>query len=111
MGALHHAWAEPGALQLPFLSRPRLQAQPGWKGARLSRQVGQATQAIRGIHEIACPSENELYVAEILTWRVQKLILRPDQQKAAAEGAAISDQSASTTGSWPLTSDRHPLSA
>ena len=37
------------------------------------------------IHEIACPSENELYVAEILTWRVQKLILRPDQQKAAVE--------------------------
>jgi hypothetical protein len=28
------------------------------------------------IHEIACPSENELYVAEILNWRVQKLILR-----------------------------------
>ncbi|HEV2287576.1 MAG TPA: peptidyl-alpha-hydroxyglycine alpha-amidating lyase family protein [Candidatus Acidoferrales bacterium] len=31
------------------------------------------------IHEIACPSENELYVAEILNWRVQKLILRPNQ--------------------------------
>jgi streptogramin lyase len=29
------------------------------------------------IHEIACPSENELYVAEILNWRVQKLILNP----------------------------------
>ena len=37
------------------------------------------------IHEIACPSENELYVAEILNWRVQKLILRPEQQKAAAD--------------------------
>jgi hypothetical protein len=37
------------------------------------------------IHEMACPSENELYVAEILNWRVQKLILRPDQQRAAAE--------------------------
>src|ERR1700757_268339 len=47
MGALHHAWAEPGALQLRFLSRSRLQTQPGWKGARLSRQVGQATQAVR----------------------------------------------------------------
>src|SRR2546428_13544564 len=47
MGALHHAWAEPGALQLRFLSRPRLQTQPGWKGARLSRQVGQAAQAVR----------------------------------------------------------------
>jgi hypothetical protein len=29
------------------------------------------------IHEIACPSENVLYVAEILNWRVQKLILKP----------------------------------
>jgi DNA-binding beta-propeller fold protein YncE len=29
------------------------------------------------IHEIACPSENEVYVAEILNWRVQKLTLRP----------------------------------
>jgi hypothetical protein len=28
------------------------------------------------IHEIACPSENELYVAELLNWRVQKLILK-----------------------------------
>jgi len=38
------------------------------------------------IHEIACPSENELYVAEILNWRVQKLMLRPgpEQQKAQA---------------------------
>jgi hypothetical protein len=27
------------------------------------------------IHEIACPSENELYVAELLNWRVQKLTL------------------------------------
>jgi sugar lactone lactonase YvrE len=29
------------------------------------------------IHEIACPSENELYVAELLNWRIQKLILHP----------------------------------
>jgi hypothetical protein len=27
------------------------------------------------VHEIACPSENELYVSEILNWRVQKLVL------------------------------------
>jgi hypothetical protein len=31
---------------------------------------------------MACPSENELYVAEILNWRVQKLILHPGQQRA-----------------------------
>jgi hypothetical protein len=29
------------------------------------------------IHEMACPSENTLYVAELLNWRVQKLILHP----------------------------------
>ncbi len=29
------------------------------------------------IHEMACPSENELFVAEILNWRVQKLTLHP----------------------------------
>ena len=29
------------------------------------------------IHEIACPSENELYVAELLNWRVQRLLLEP----------------------------------
>ncbi|PYU73902.1 MAG: 6-bladed beta-propeller [Acidobacteria bacterium] len=27
------------------------------------------------VHEIACPSENELYVAELVNWRVQKIIL------------------------------------
>jgi len=26
---------------------------------------------------MACPTENELYVAEVLNWRVQKLTLRP----------------------------------
>jgi DNA-binding beta-propeller fold protein YncE len=29
------------------------------------------------IHEIACPSENELYIGELLNWRVQKLVLEP----------------------------------
>jgi sugar lactone lactonase YvrE len=29
------------------------------------------------IHAMACPSENTLYVAELLNWRVQKLTLKP----------------------------------
>jgi NHL repeat len=29
------------------------------------------------IHEIACPAENELFVSELLNWRVQKLLLEP----------------------------------
>ena len=36
------------------------------------------------IHEIACPSENELYVAEVINWRVQKLLLRPDKGASVA---------------------------
>jgi NHL repeat len=31
------------------------------------------------IHEIACPSATELYVSELLNWRVQKLILEPSK--------------------------------
>src|SRR5437867_10387025 len=38
------------------------------------------------IHEIACPSENELYVAELLNWRVQKLTLRPQAAKTPTAG-------------------------
>jgi streptogramin lyase len=33
------------------------------------------------IHEIACPSENTIFVAELLNWRVQKLILHPAAKK------------------------------
>jgi DNA-binding beta-propeller fold protein YncE len=32
------------------------------------------------VHEISCPSENTLFVAELLNWRVQKLILHPPQK-------------------------------
>jgi DNA-binding beta-propeller fold protein YncE len=32
------------------------------------------------IHEIDCRSENELYVGELLNWRVQKLLLHPTPQ-------------------------------
>jgi DNA-binding beta-propeller fold protein YncE len=31
------------------------------------------------IHEIACPSADTLYVAELLNWRVQKLVLGPSK--------------------------------
>ncbi len=42
----------------------------------LGRSGRQAKQ-FGWIHEVACPSENEVYVAELLNWRVQKLILHP----------------------------------
>jgi DNA-binding beta-propeller fold protein YncE len=40
-------------------------------------ESGKQLKQFGWIHEMACPSENELYVAELLNWRVQKLILKP----------------------------------
>jgi DNA-binding beta-propeller fold protein YncE len=40
-------------------------------------ESGKQLKQFGWIHEIACPSENEIYVAELLNWRVQKLILKP----------------------------------
>ncbi|HEX3866193.1 MAG TPA: peptidyl-alpha-hydroxyglycine alpha-amidating lyase family protein [Gemmatimonadaceae bacterium] len=40
-------------------------------------EAGKEPKQFGWIHEIACPSENELYVAELLNWRMQKLTLRP----------------------------------
>jgi hypothetical protein len=40
-------------------------------------ESGKQLKQFGWIHEIACPSENELYVSELLNWRVQKLILKP----------------------------------
>ena len=44
----------------------------GWLGGS-----GKELKEFGWIHEIACPSENTIYVAELLNWRVQKLILHP----------------------------------
>ncbi len=38
-------------------------------------ESGKQLKQFGWIHEIACPSENVLFVAELLNWRVQKLIL------------------------------------
>jgi sugar lactone lactonase YvrE len=40
-------------------------------------QSGKQLKQFGWIHAMACPSENTLYVAELLNWRVQKLTLRP----------------------------------
>jgi DNA-binding beta-propeller fold protein YncE len=40
-------------------------------------ESGKQMKQFGWIHEIACPSENVLYVAELLNWRVQKLVLHP----------------------------------
>jgi hypothetical protein len=38
-------------------------------------QSGKQLKQFGWIHEMACPRENELYVAELLNWRVQRLVL------------------------------------
>jgi 6-bladed beta-propeller len=44
----------------------------GWLGGS-----GKTLKKFGWIHEMACPAENELYVAELLNWRAQKLTLHP----------------------------------
>jgi len=39
-------------------------------------ESGKQLKQFGWIHEIACPSEHTIYVAELLNWRVQKLILK-----------------------------------
>jgi hypothetical protein len=42
-------------------------------------ESGKQLKQFGWIHEMACPSENVLFVGELLNWRVQKLILEPGQ--------------------------------
>ena len=46
--------------------------------------MGRQPKQFGWIHEMACPSENEIYVAEILNWRVQKLLLHPGPPVSAS---------------------------
>ena len=41
--------------------------------------AGKQLKEFGWIHEMACPTENTLFVAELLNWRVQKLILHPEK--------------------------------
>src|SRR5262245_57909823 len=45
---------------------------------------GRQLKQFSGAHALACPSENEIYVAETSNGRVQKLILRSTAQSSAA---------------------------
>lgn len=40
---------------------------------------GKRTGEFGWVHEIACPSENVIYVGELLNWRVQKIVLHPQK--------------------------------
>jgi hypothetical protein len=41
---------------------------------------GRNLKQFSGAHALACPSENEIYVAETANWRVQKVLLHPRTQ-------------------------------
>jgi hypothetical protein len=44
----------------------------GWLGG-----AGKTLKKFGWVHQLACPSENEIYAAEVLNWRAQKLTLHP----------------------------------
>jgi DNA-binding beta-propeller fold protein YncE len=50
----------------------------GWIGS-----AGHRPKQFGWIHEIACPSENTIYVGELLNWRVQKITMRPTPAMSA----------------------------
>ena len=50
----------------------------GWIG-----KSGHQAKQFGWIHEIACPSENEILVGELLNWRVQKISLHPQPAKTS----------------------------
>ena len=43
--------------------------------------VGRTLGSFNWNHGIACPSENELFAADLNNWRVQKLILHPERSR------------------------------
>jgi streptogramin lyase len=45
---------------------------------------GRQLKQFSGAHQLACPSDTELYVAETSNWRVQKLLLRPQTSTSSA---------------------------
>jgi hypothetical protein len=47
---------------------------------------GRNLKQFSGGHAIACPSENEIYVAETSNWRVQRLILHPTRGRTSGAG-------------------------
>jgi NHL repeat-containing protein len=59
-------------------------------------KAGHQLKQFGWIHGMACPNENTLFVAEVLNWRVQKLILHPGKQASAdpAPGGLTVDQAA-----------------
>jgi len=45
---------------------------------------GRGLKQFSGAHALACPTENDIYVAESSNWRVQKIVLRPSRSTASS---------------------------
>ncbi len=43
--------------------------------------AGKQLKESGSVHEIDCRNQSEIYVGELRNWRVQKLILHPEQAK------------------------------
>jgi DNA-binding beta-propeller fold protein YncE len=50
-------------------------------------KAGRMPKEFGWIHQIACPSENTLYVGEILNWRVNKLTLHPEKPQTTTSAS------------------------
>jgi len=48
-------------------------------------RAGRNLKQFSGAHALACPTENEIYVAESSNWRVQKILLRQGQASRAGQ--------------------------
>jgi hypothetical protein len=72
---LYSADAYPGRIYKMTLDGKVL----GWLGSS-----GHRPKQFGWIHSIACPSENNLLVGELLNWRMQKLTLRPAAASTAS---------------------------
>jgi hypothetical protein len=49
-------------------------------------KAGKQMRQFGWVHEMDCPAENELWVGELLNWRVQKLILHPQHSDSSGGG-------------------------
>ena len=50
-------------------------------------ESGRDAKQFNWIHGLACPSENELIVADMNNWRVQKITLHPERVRGTSAGA------------------------
>ena len=77
LGGVHHPAAQPGAIASDAYPGCVYKLSLDGKVLGVLGGAGKQPGQFGWIHEIACPSENTLFVAELLNWRVRKLTLHP----------------------------------